>query len=555
MKTHLVLVIQCGIRALLRRRLKEEASSIVHRPFSVAAPTCRGLLRRMNPSCLMLILAALMIFMLVGCVSSDKFYQDVSLSRETAYRQWAGRKERQQQSQTHISGELSIEDCLKLALVNNKVLQSVIQEKQVARGERMKSYSAILPAVDLSTEYLRKDKIASFGPITFGDLDNYSTSLRVTQPIFAGGAIPATINAGKLFSLLTDQTVRAEVQGLTYTAVHTYYDVLLNQHLLQISADAVRSAQAHLDDVKRKRQGGVASDFDVLRAEVELSNFQAELIQNKNAINLAKAQLIKEMGVSQDSDFILSGKLDYCPSEMTMERAVEAAFRNRPDLISGEFDIKYQKELLKINWSRYWPTISGFYENIWSNPDPHQSTMVRWGHLWQAGFAATLPIFDGLSREGEVIQQKARVRQAQIGLIDTEETALFELTSALLSIQNAAEFVESQRLNLTRAEEGLRLAEVGYREGINTQVEMIDAQAALTTASANYYQSIYSHIVAELDLQKAMGTLTTFQANSSDSKVEDDESKATKEAALGFAERRASAAFINERENSQNESQ
>ena len=65
---------------------------------------------------------------------------------------------------------------------------------------------------------------------------------------------------------------------------------------MQISADAVRSAQAHLDDVKQKRQGGVASDFDVLRAEVELSNFQAELIQNKNAINLAKAQLIKGDG-------------------------------------------------------------------------------------------------------------------------------------------------------------------------------------------------------------------------------------------------------------------
>lgn len=461
----------------------------------------------------MLAVVVSLAFVLAGCVSSEKYYQDVSMSRETAYRQWAGRKERQQQSQTHISGELNVEDCLKLALVNNKVLQRVIQERQIARGERLKSYSAILPNIDLTAEYLRKDKVGSLGPITFGDLDNYSTSLKVTQPIFAGGAIPATINAGKLFSLLTDQTVRTAVQDLTYTASHAYYDVLLNQHLLQISADAVRSAQAHLDNVKRKRQGGVASDFDVLRAEVELSNFQAELIQTKNAINIAKAQLIKEMGVSQDSDFILSDELQYFPSSVTMERAVEVAFRNRPDLMSREFDIKYQKELLKVARSRYWPTISGFYDNTWSRPDPHQSTIVDDGHLWQAGFRATLPIFDGLSREGDVIQQKTRVRQAQIDLVDAEETALFEITSALLSIQNAAEFVESQRLNLTRAEEGLRLAEVGYREGINTQVEMIDAQAALTTASANYYQSIYSHIVAKLDLQKAMGALGITMQN------------------------------------------
>jgi outer membrane protein len=490
--------------------------------------------------------AVMATLLLAGCVSSEKYYEDVSLSREVAYRQWAGRKERQQRSETYISGELSIEDCLKLALVNNKVLQSVLQEKQIARGERLKSYSVILPDVDLTAEYLRKDQVGSLGPITFGDLDNYSTSLKVTQPIFAGGSIPATINAGRLFSLLTDQTVRAAVQDLTYTAGHSYYDVLLNQHLVQISADAVRSAQAHLDSVKQRREGGVASDFDVLRAEVELSNFQAELIRNKNAINIAKAQLIKVMGVSQDSNFVLSDELQYNPSEMTMERAVEAAFRNRPDLMSGEFDIKYQKELLKINRSRYWPTLSGFYDNIWSRPDPHQSTIVDDGHLWQAGFRATLPIFDGFSREGEIIQQKARVRQAQIDLIDTEETALFEITSALLSIEDAAEFVESQRLNLTRAEEGLRLAEVGYREGINTQVEMIDAQAALTTASANYYQAIYSHIIAKLDLQKAMGILAMVKADKSEGKIENDELKTAKET--------ASVTLVSERQSRQNES-
>ncbi|MFZ2149295.1 MAG: TolC family protein [Sedimentisphaerales bacterium] len=474
---------------------------------------------------------------LVGCVSSERFYQDVGLSREAAYRQWQTRKERQEQSQTHISGQLSIEDCLKLALANNKVLQRITEEKEIARGEQIKSYSAILPNVGLTGEYRRLDKVQSIkmpeimggGSISMGDVDNYSTGLMVTQPLFAGGSIPARLNSAKLFSLLTDQTVRATVQDLIYTAAHAYYDVLLNQHLLEISADAVRSAQAHLDDVKLRRQGGVASDFDVLRAEVELSNFQAELIRNKNAINMAKTVLLKVMGVSQDSDFTLLNELVYVPSEMIMEQAVEAAYRNRPDLFGREFDIKLQKELLKVARSRYLPIISGYYSNTWSKPDPHTMMEIEWGHAWQAGVMATLPIFDGLSREGEVIAQKARVRQAQIGLIDAEETALFELTKALLSIEDAREFVESQRLNLTRAKEGLRLAEVGYKQGINTQVEMIDAQAALTTARVNHYQAIYSHIIAKLDLQKAMGTLTMFEAAEPEGQADNHEPVAAEE--------------------------
>jgi len=112
---------------------------------------------------------------------------------------------------------------------------------------------------------------------------------------------------------------------------------------------------------------------------------------------------------------------------------------------------------------------------------------------------------------------------------------LFELTKALLSIEDAEEFVASQRLNLTRAEEGSRLADVGYREGINTQVEIIDAQAALTKARAFYYQAVYSHIVAKLDLQKAMGTLTTFEVAVPESETKNRESGTAKEgASAGF---------------------
>ena len=469
-----------------------------------------------------IVVGVLILLQLAGCVSSERYYEDVSLSREAAYRQWKTRKERQEQAQPRITGKLSIEDCLKLALIHNKVLQSIAQEKEVARGEKLKSYSAILPNVGLTADYLRLDEVTSFeiddpitgekGKIQFGDVDNYSAGLMVTQPIFAGGSIPAQLNSAKLLSLLTDETVRAVAQDVVYMAEHAYYDVLLSQHLVEISADAVRSAQAHLDNVKQKRQGGIASDFDVLRAEVELSNFQAELIKNKNAINIAKASLVKTMGVSQDSDFVLSDELVYVPSSITTEQAVEAAYRNRPDLLGKEFDIKLQKELMKVANSRYFPVISGYYTSTWAKPDPHSMMLIEWGSAWQAGLTATFSIFDGFSRDGEIISQKAQLKQAQIDLVDAEETALFELTSSQLSIQNAAEFVESQRLNLKRAKEGLRLAEVGYKQGTNTQIEMIDAQAALTTARVNHYQAIYSHIIAKLELHKAMGTLATFKA-------------------------------------------
>jgi outer membrane protein len=456
------------------------------------------------------IFAVIVMVTLNGCVSKEQYYEDITLSRQEAYQQWQSRKKAQNMKQTLINGELSLQDCIKLTLVNNKMLQSIVQEKEVARGGELQSYSAILPSLSLTYDYLRKDKVGSLGPITFGDVDNYTAGLRVSQPIFDGGSMIAQVNAARLFSLMTDETVRSTVQDVLYLAMHAYHDVLLNQHLLEISEDAVKSSQAHLDSVRVKRKGGVASDFDVLRAEVELSNFEAELIKNKNTINISKANLLKIMGVSQDSEVSLTDELVYVPEEISVEQAVGTAFNNRPDLLTGELDIKYQKELLNVARSQYWPVVSGYYERSFAKPDPHNGTLIDWGYIWNAGISVSFPVFDGFAREGNIIQQKARFKQAQINLIDAEETTLFEITKALLSIHDAREFVQSQRLNLTRAEEGLRLAEVGYREGTNTQVEMIDAQSALTEAKANYYQSIYTHIIAKLDLQKAMGTLAVL---------------------------------------------
>jgi outer membrane protein len=460
--------------------------------------------------------------LLPGCVGKEEYYKDVSLSRESAYTQWQDRKQTEKQSQPVVTGQMSVEDCLKLTLTNNKQLLMAIEEREAARGVELGSYSAILPRVDLSAGYQHLDRPQSFSfpnpanpaqsnQITLGAKDNYSLGLKVTQPIFAGGAIPARVNLGRLTALLADQTIRNAIQNTIYIAQLGYYSVLLDQHLYAISEDAVKSSKVHLHDVEQKRAAGVASDYDVLRAQVELSNFTAQLIQSRNAINVAKANLIKTMGVSQDSTFTLSDELKYSPFTITMEKAVANAYNNRPDLFTRELTIRQQKELLTIAQSTYYPFVNGYFNDSWTSPDPHDPMLIEWGNAWNLGLAAGWPIFDGFAREGNVIQQKTRLKQSQIDLVDTEETALFELTKAILSIQDADEFVDSQKLNLSRAQEGLRLVEVGYRQGVNTQVETVDAQTALTTAKSNYYQAIYSHIIAKLDLHKAMGTLADFE--------------------------------------------
>ena len=92
-------------------------------------------------------------------------------------------------------------------------------------------------------------------------------------------------------------------------------------------------------------------------------------------------------------------------------------------------------------------------------------------------------------------------------MMDAQERAILEIHQSIVSIRDAEEFVQSQKLNLDAATEGLRLAEVGFKEGVNTEVDVIAARSAKTRTQGLYHQAMYDHMIARLELQRAMGIL------------------------------------------------
>jgi outer membrane protein len=224
-------------------------------------------------------------------------------------------------------------------------------------------------------------------------------------------------------------------------------------------------------------------------------------------VDLAKSLLLKAIGVLQKGDVVLADELEYWPMKPVLEEALRIAHANRPDLYQAELEVRLQKEALRVARSEYWPKLDAFFQELWGRPDPSSVTTVEWDDTWNAGLAVNLSIFDGLGREGRVHQQKATLEQSRFRLANTQEKAFLEIRQALLTLRNAEEFVESQKLNLGRASEGLRLAQVGYREGIASEVEVADARSALTLARGLYYESVYGHAISRLNLQLAMGIL------------------------------------------------
>ena len=191
---------------------------------------------------------------------------------------------------------------------------------------------------------------------------------------------------------------------------------------------------------------------------------------------------------------------------MTWDEAVKAALENRPELYEAELSVRLQKESLQVAQSAYLPSLSTFVTGTEANPAPHTPIETVWGAGWTAGIEASIPIFD-MGREGKVATEKAHLRQREKQLAEARERVFMEVRQALLTVQDTDEFVDSQKLNLNRAAESLRLVEVGYREGVQSQIDVTDAQTAVTQTRGFYYQAIYDHCMARLALQRVIGSL------------------------------------------------
>ena len=458
--------------------------------------------------------AVLALAMLAGCVGVPDVQEMRMIRAEAA----ASRVEDLSRQETtgsgvYLSGPLLLWEAVALAQGYNRTLQQEREGQEIARGRIQASWSEALPALNLTGEYVRLDEERSAaGPegtaYTTHYQDQYSTGLRLTQPLF-NGRIGAALRAAKLYDEWTRASIRAATEAVQRETIRAYYRAVLSGHLLAVNQTALKTAERQLEDARARRRQGMASNYDELRAQVEVSNFRAQVLQARNERDVAFTALYRLMGASPESEADLVDEIPLVIEQIPFGDAVQTALEQRADLIVAEYALRLQEESVAAARSRYLPDVSGYVSQSWANPDPHDASRDQWGDEWQAGVQVALPIFDGLDRRGTLIQERAKRKQLEIALHDAEDKAVSEIRQAVLSLKTAEEFAHSQSQNLETAREALRLVEAGLKEGQNTPVEVMDARQALTKASANYYQSIFDHALARVALQQAMGLLAS----------------------------------------------
>ncbi len=411
----------------------------------------------------------------------------------------------------YLSGELRLEQALARAMEQNLALQRAREARESARGRIQASYAEVLPLLALTADYLRYDEeLGAERDGTYATTryqDRYRAGLRLTQPLFTG-RMGAALRAAKLYRTWAESGIRQAEEDTRYDVISAYYAAVLSAHLLEVNLSALETAERQLADTRARRRQGMASNYDELRAEVEVSNFRAQVLQARNETDVASTALFRRIGAAPGSEVRLVDSIPLVLETISFDAALGTALERRADLAEAEYAVRLQRERVAEVRGRYAPDLAGYLSQEWANPDPHASSRDEWGDEWQAGLELSWPLFDGLERRGALIQERAALRQAELALRDAEEQVVSQIRQLVLSLKTAEEFARSQSRNLETAREAVRLVETGLKEGQNTPVEVMDARQALTTASANYYRSLFDHAMARVSLQKAMGLLS-----------------------------------------------
>ena len=447
-----------------------------------------------------------------GCFSTERISHDIRNRRLSRVAAWQSETSGEEPLLPPVKGPLSLMDAVLVALGTSRQIQTALLDKEKSRATVLEAWSEALPTVSVGASYTRYDEVQSFDvapgvSVTLGDVDNYAVDVTVSQPLFKGGAIGAGIRAARLFSMLTDEQLRGTYVQVIFDVRKAYYDARLALELQRATTQAVEVAGSHLEDVRKNFQAGTRSSFDVLRAEVELKNLLAEQIKDQNQYKVALTNLYNLLGVSQESEVELTDALEYRPFTPAMAQAVEKAFLQHTDILQGELNVRLQAQNLRYTKAGYWPEVNAFFSQQWAKPDPHDQTVIEWGDAWRGGVALTYKLFEGFKTVARVRQARVDYKKSQVALYDTEQRVLLDVRQALLSIEDAERFVVSQQANVQQAEEALRLAALGFSEGISKEIEVEDARNALTSARANYAQAVYSHELARLYYDRATGEL------------------------------------------------
>lgn len=403
---------------------------------------------------------------------------------------------------------LSLEDCLKIAADKNLDIQKAKEYANYVQGRYVEERAAALPQLGLQAGFGYSKDDSTKALYGSAQMQNSRTvDLTLSQPLYTWGKINAALKAAEVGLKTADQQLRLFRQAAYRDVSIAFYDVLLAKELHRLAQENLAQKERHHTEAKRKFEAGVATDYDLLAAEVELQNARPDLIRTENSIRTSRERLRFLLGADQP-ELDVVGRIEARPENAPgYDESLKTALDKRPELADQKLRIGINQELVTIANADDKPRLdlkgtAGWHQLELSDPGP---TRRSDGPAWNAGVYLTFPFFDGMRSRGRTQQARSDLRTSQLQEQKLRDSITLELRTAHYNLTESAETISALSGTVNQAERLLQMAEKGFEYGVKTRLEVDDAQTNLLRAQSNLARANRDYLAASVNLRWAMG--------------------------------------------------
>ena len=327
-------------------------------------------------------------------------------------------------------------------------------------------------------------------------LNNYMTAFTLSQPLFAPKAFLRYRMAGRDAEAKGLDVSRIKEQ-VVFQVLTSYLDVLTVKEFVRVADQEVSDAREHLRIADALERSGMGLSSDVLRAKVALARAESEKVSTENRLALARRSLGLAMGERGGIPVDAVGPVPALPKAGSLEERIAAVREHRMDLRAFSTRVANADTNVTLQRAGYLPTVGvmGTYQL-----DSHDSPFSPDNRTWSVGVGIEWNLFDGLRREAAAAKAAADRSKAEARYREAEDFAVFQVTRAYLSVEEAARRVEIARAAVAASEEGTRLVKTRYENQLSRLIDLLDSQAALHSSRADLVR-------AENDLRQSRARL------------------------------------------------
>lgn len=404
--------------------------------------------------------------------------------------------------------ELDLEETIQRALLTNPSVKIAEYNRKAAKADYSAAKGARGISISLSHStgrngYADPQYNQQLDIWTKGIGNSHSNSITASLPIFTGGELQGQIGQAKANYRSMLSAEEQAYNEMKETATTGYFNMLNATNMKALRQESVDRLQAHLDNVIAQYNVGIVARADVLRSEVELANAQQNYITASNEYDVAEATLNNIIGTPLGTTLLLKDRLQYEPYENDMAYCLAYSEQHRPELKQAEYAVDSAEAALVVARSGHMPKVYANASNNWGGDGSD------WpgddDENWSVGVTASMNVFDSgvtWSKIHAAQENLAKAKESQRQIKDNVE---LEVRTDYLNLREAEKRITTTQVAVASAEEDYHIAVVRYQAGVGTNIDVMDAQEALTQAKTNYYQALYNYNTSKAALNTSMG--------------------------------------------------